>query len=96
MNVGCRATFFIGRYFCNGHVADLHGQTGGNRILLSVEGHRGHPWCQTYTSGTGHGVSVRLLTARPAMETVLEYVVATNTTQMNDAAFVSELKEWIR
>ena len=47
-------------------------------------------------AGTGDGVSVRLLTTRPAMETVLDYVVAGNTAQMNDAAFVTELKSWIR
>ena len=47
-------------------------------------------------AGTGDGVSVRLLTAHPAMESVLEYVVAGNTAQMNDAAFVAELTAWIR
>jgi len=51
---------------------------------------------QLEQAGTGDGVSVRLLTARPAMESVLEYVVAANTVQMNDAAFVAELKAWIR
>jgi len=30
------------------------------------------------------------------MESVLEYVVAGNTAQMNDAAFVEELEAWIR
>jgi len=47
-------------------------------------------------AGTGQGVSVRLLTARPAIESVLDYVVAGNTAQMNDPAFVAELKAWIR
>ena len=47
-------------------------------------------------AGSGDGVRVLLLTARPAMERVLEYVVAANTAQMNDAAFVEELKAWIR
>lgn len=47
-------------------------------------------------AGTGDGVHVRLLTARPAMESILEYVVAGNTAQMNDPAFVNELKAWIR
>lgn len=51
---------------------------------------------QLEKAGTGDGVSVRLLTARPAMESVLEYVVAGNTAQMHDAAFVAELKAWIR
>jgi hypothetical protein len=51
---------------------------------------------QLEQAGTGDGVSVRLLTARPAMESVLEYVVAGNTAQMNDAAFVEELEAWIR
>ncbi len=47
-------------------------------------------------AGSGHGVRVVLLTARPAMESVLEYVVAANTAQMKDPAFVAELKTWIR
>jgi len=51
---------------------------------------------QLEQSGTGDGVSVWLMTARPAMESVLEYIVAGNTAQMNDAAFVAELKAWIR
>ena len=51
---------------------------------------------QLEQAGTGDGVSVQLLTARPAMESVLEYVVAGNTAQMNDAAFVAELTAWIR
>ena len=51
---------------------------------------------QLEQAGTGDGVSVRLLTARPAIENVLEGVVAGNTAQMNNAAFVAELKAWIR
>jgi hypothetical protein len=37
-----------------------------------------------------------LLTAKPAMEQVLEQVVAGNTVQLKDKAFVDELKAWIR
>lgn len=55
-----------------------------------------HELSQLEQAGTGDGVSVRLLTARPAMESVLAYVVEGNTAQMNDAAFVAELKAWIR
>ncbi|SDX07529.1 hypothetical protein SAMN04515617_10173 [Collimonas sp. OK242] len=44
----------------------------------------------------GNGVAVLLLTERSAMEKVLEYVVSGNTAQMNDPAFVEELKAWIR
>jgi hypothetical protein len=47
-------------------------------------------------AGTGNGVRVVLLTERAAMENVLEYVVAGNTAQMDDPAFVAELKAWIR
>ena len=47
-------------------------------------------------AGTGDGVRVLLLTQRAALEQVLEYVVAANTVQMNDPAFVAELKTWIR
>jgi len=51
---------------------------------------------QLEQAGNGDGVSVRLLTARPTIESVLEYVVAGNTAQMNDVAFVAELTAWIR
>jgi hypothetical protein len=47
-------------------------------------------------AGSGTGVRVTLLTERAVMEKVLEYVVAGNTAQMNDPAFVAELKTWIR
>jgi len=47
-------------------------------------------------AGTGKGVQVIVLTERKSMETVLEYVVQGNTVQMNDLAFVDELKQWIR
>lgn len=47
-------------------------------------------------AGTGSGVQVILLTERLAMETVLEYVIRGNTAQINDRAFVEELKKWIR
>lgn len=47
-------------------------------------------------AGTGNGVRVMFLTEPVAMENVLEYVVQGNTAQMNDRAFVDELKTWIR
>ena len=47
-------------------------------------------------AGTGDGVRVILLTEPRSIERVLEYVVAGNTAQLNDPAFVTELKEWIR
>jgi hypothetical protein len=47
-------------------------------------------------AGTGSGVQLILLTERMAIEKVLEYVVQGNTTQMNNRAFVEELKKWIR
>jgi len=47
-------------------------------------------------AGTGRGVRLIFLTEREAMEKVLEYVVQGNTSQMNDRAFVEELKTWIR
>jgi nitroreductase len=42
------------------------------------------------------GVDVVLVTDRPRLERVGELVVAGNTAQMADAAFVAELKDWIR
>jgi hypothetical protein len=47
-------------------------------------------------AGTSTDVRLLLLTERTAMEKVLEYVVAGNTAQMNNPAFVEELKAWIR
>ena len=47
-------------------------------------------------AGTGAGVRIILFTERPAMAGVLEYVVSGNSAQMKDAAFVAELKSWIR
>jgi hypothetical protein len=47
-------------------------------------------------AGTGQGVRVIMLTEAVALEQVLSYVVAGNTAQMNDAAFLAELKRWIR
>ena len=47
-------------------------------------------------AGTGDGVQLILLTDAKAIEKILEYVAAGNTVQMNDPAFVEELKTWIR
>lgn len=47
-------------------------------------------------AGTGDGVRVVMLTARPAIESVLALVTQGNTAQLADAAFVAELKSWIR
>jgi hypothetical protein len=47
-------------------------------------------------AGTTADVDLLLLTERPRLEQVLEYVVQGNTAQMADPAFVAELKQWIR
>lgn len=47
-------------------------------------------------AGNGKGVRLVLRTERRAMNKVLEYVVEGNTRQLNDPAFVAELKAWIR
>lgn len=47
-------------------------------------------------AGQGQGVRILLLTGRSQMERVLEYVVQGNTRQMNDPAFMAELRKWIR
>jgi hypothetical protein len=47
-------------------------------------------------AGTGNGVRLILIIGQAAMENMLEYVVQGNTAQMNDRAFVDELKTWIR
>lgn len=48
------------------------------------------------SAGAGNGVQVKFLTERTAMESALEYVVQANSAQMNDHAFVTELKNWVR
>jgi hypothetical protein len=48
------------------------------------------------TIGQGDGVRVMMLTERAEMETVLDYVVQGNTAQINNHAFMRELKSWIR
>ena len=47
-------------------------------------------------AGSSGAVRLLLLTARPAMEQVLDRVIQGNTAQLADAAFVKELKAWIR
>jgi hypothetical protein len=47
-------------------------------------------------AGSGNGVRALLLTDRAAMEMVLDYVVASNAAQINNPAFIAELKSWIR
>lgn len=47
-------------------------------------------------AGSTERVRMLLLTERQAIEQVLEYVVQGNTTQMNDPAFLAELKDWVR
>ncbi|PZO20667.1 MAG: Tat pathway signal protein [Burkholderiales bacterium] len=47
-------------------------------------------------AGTSSGVRLLLLTERPALERVLDWVVQGNTAQMADPAFIKELKTWIR
>lgn len=44
----------------------------------------------------GEGVVMDLRIERSDLEAILELVVAGNTVQMNDPAFVAELREWIR
>ena len=48
------------------------------------------------SAGTGIGVRVLLFTAEPEMEKILELALQGNTTQLSDAAFVKELKQWLR
>ncbi len=46
--------------------------------------------------GTSAGVQLLLITEKPQMEQVLAQVIAANAAQMDDPAFVIELKSWIR
>jgi hypothetical protein len=47
-------------------------------------------------AGSSDAVRLLLLTERAAMEQTLEYVIQGNSAQLADAAFVKELKDWIR
>ena len=47
-------------------------------------------------AGTSQGVSLMLLTERPAINGILDAVVSANAAQMHDAAFMAELRQWIR
>jgi hypothetical protein len=47
-------------------------------------------------AGTGDGVHILLHTEKQAIDNILDYVVAGNSAQMHDAAFMDELKSWIR
>jgi hypothetical protein len=47
-------------------------------------------------AGTGDGVRVMLFTAKAEIEKILAFVIQGNSVQMNDAAFVKELKQWLR
>ena len=46
--------------------------------------------------GSGNGVHCNIFTEKGALEKILEFVVQGNTAQMNDPAFIKELKTWIR
>jgi hypothetical protein len=48
------------------------------------------------SAGDGNGVQILLLTDKTVIENIVEYVMTSNTAQMQDAAFVAELKAWIR
>jgi hypothetical protein len=47
-------------------------------------------------AGSSDTVRLLLLTERQAMEQALDYVIQGNTAQLADAAFVKELKAWVR
>jgi hypothetical protein len=51
---------------------------------------------QLASAAASQHVDVLFLTERRVLEQVLEYVVAGNTAQIADPAFVAELKAWIR
>ena len=47
-------------------------------------------------AGSGDGVSLLLFTERKQVEDILGYLIAGNSAQMDDAAFIAELKSWLR
>ncbi len=47
-------------------------------------------------AAAGDGIRLVFLMEKPRIENVLEYVLSANTAQMEDDAFLSELKHWLR
>jgi hypothetical protein len=47
-------------------------------------------------AGSGDGVKLLLFTERKQIEDILGYLIAGNSAQMDDAAFIAELKSWLR
>ena len=47
-------------------------------------------------AGNGDGVQLRLFTERKQLEDILAYLIAGNSAEMDDAAYVAELKTWLR
>jgi len=47
-------------------------------------------------AGNGDGVQLQLFTERKQLEDILAYVVAGNSAEMDDAAYIAELKAWLR
>ena len=47
-------------------------------------------------AGNVEGVQLQIFTERKNIEDILAYLVAGNSAQMNDAAFIAELKAWLR
>jgi nitroreductase len=47
-------------------------------------------------AGNGDGVETRLITERPAIDAIGALIVDGNTQQMGDAAYIDELKHWLR
>jgi hypothetical protein len=47
-------------------------------------------------AGSDEGVTALLFTERKPIEDILGYLIAGNSAQMDDAAFIAELKSWLR
>ena len=47
-------------------------------------------------AGCDDGVELLLFTERKQIEDILGYLIAGNSAQMDDAAFIAELKSWLR
>ncbi len=47
-------------------------------------------------AGSDDGVQLRLFAERTSIEDILGYLIAGNSAQMDDAAFIAELKSWLR
>jgi hypothetical protein len=96
VSLGCAAENLIQAALANGLMGEAAFEVACTRAAFDGKPLANEELRLLEQAGTGKGIELLLLTDKTAMEKALEYVVQANTAQMNDPAFVEELKRWIR